>query len=125
MYKPSYVWPNPAFPFRVYFESEKLRIFIIENIQHNWNWLSKYHKKFKDSDYFFVYCGWYHSEYFAKESEIIFDELGLKKENFYFMFNQSNEQINFESKGFKGELLNQNCWLDENLVMKPLGLEKL
>lgn len=124
MYKPSYVWPNPAFPFRVYFESQDLRIFIIENIQHNWNWLKEYHTYFKPSDYFFVYCGWYHSEYFAKEAEQIFAELGLSKDNFYFMYNQTNEEDNFSVKGFKGELINQNCWLDENLVMKPLGLEK-
>ena len=124
MYKPSYVWPNPAFPFRVYFESENLRIFIIENIQHNWTWLKEYHSYFKNSDYFFVYCGWYHSEYFAKEADTIFDELSLDKDNFYFMYNQPSEEANFEAKGFKGELLNQNCWLDENLVMRPLGLPK-
>lgn len=124
MYKPSYVWPNEAFPFRVYFESPKLRIFIIENIQHNWLWLKEYHSYFKPTDYFFVYCGWYHSEYFAKEASAIFDELNLKKENFYFMYNQKSEEENFSSKGFYGEIINQNCWLDENLVMKPLNLEK-
>jgi glycosyltransferase involved in cell wall biosynthesis len=124
MYKPSYVWPNPAFPFRLYFESNQLRIFIIENIQHNWEWLSQYHSQFRDTDYFFVYCGWYHSEYFAKEAEAIFCELGLNKNNFYFMYNQSSEEDNFSAKGFKGELLNQNCWLDENLVMKPLKIDK-
>ncbi|WOD06174.1 hypothetical protein [Marinomonas sp. GJ51-6] len=124
MYKPSYVWPNPAFPFRTYFESKGLRIFIIENIQHNWLWLKDYHGYFKPTDYFFVYCGWYHSEHFAKEADVIFNELGLRKDNFYFMYNQPSEGENFSAKGFKGELLNQNCWLDENLVMKPLDLPK-
>jgi glycosyltransferase involved in cell wall biosynthesis len=124
MYSPSYVWPNPAFPFRIYFESPKLRIFIIENIQHNWEWLREYHGRFQPTDYFFVYCGWYHSEYFAKQAEEIFNELNLQKSNFFFMFNDKNEESNFTKKGFKGEILNQNCWLDENLVMKPLNVEK-
>ena len=120
MYKPSYTWPNKAFPFRVYFESENLRVFIIENIQHNWNWLSEYSRLFKDSDYFFVYCGWYHSEYFAKEADKIFSELSLNKSNFFFMFNEDREKVNFEEKGFIGDVINQNAWLDENLVMKVL-----
>lgn len=123
-YKPSYVWPNPAFPFRIYFESETLRIFIIENIQHNWEWLSKYHNKFRKSDYFFVYCGWYHSPYFAKQAEMIFSELKLKKENFFFLFNSKIEKDNFEAEGFKGEIINQNAWLDENLVMRVIPDEK-
>jgi glycosyltransferase involved in cell wall biosynthesis len=119
-YKPSYVWPNPAFPFRVYYESEELRIFIIENIQHNWEWLSVYNKKFRPNDYFFVYCGWYHSEFFAKEAEKIFDVLGLNRERFFFMFNDDEEKENFSTKGFCGEVINQNAWLDENLVMNVI-----
>ena len=120
MYKPSYVWPNPAFPFRVYFEHENLRIFIIENIQHNWVWLEAYHKYFKPTDYFFVYCGWYHSPYFAKEAEQIFDELGLNRDRFFFLYNEEAEKKNFEVKGFIGDVINQNAWLDENKVMKVL-----
>ena len=119
-YKPSYVWPNPAFPFRVYYESSNMRIFIIENIQHNWEWLKVYSPKFKSTDYFFVYCGWFHSEFFAKEAEQIFDVLKLNRDNFFFMFNEELEQKSFEEKGFKGEIINQNAWLDENIVMKPL-----
>ncbi|TCS41946.1 glycosyltransferase [Reinekea marinisedimentorum] len=119
-YEPSYVWPNPAFPFRVYYSSDNLRIFIIENIQHNWEWLSSYYNKFKDTDYFFVYCGWYHSEWFAKEAVKIFDVLGLNRENFFFMFNEESEKKNFEKEGFNGQVINQNAWLDENLVMKPI-----
>ena len=119
-YKPSYVWPNQAFPFRVYFESSNLRIFIIENIQHNWEWLKVYSPKFKKTDYFFVYCGWYHSEFFAKEAEQIFDTLNLNRDNFFFMYNDELEESNFEKKGFNGQVINQGAWLDENLVMRPL-----
>jgi glycosyltransferase involved in cell wall biosynthesis len=119
-YKPSYVWPNPAFPFRVYYNGPECRVFIIENIQHNWEWLSKYHNKIRDNDYFFVYCGWYHSEGFAKEADKIFSELKLKKENFFIMFNSEKEKHNFEPYGFNGDVINHNAWLDENLVMKVL-----
>jgi glycosyltransferase involved in cell wall biosynthesis len=118
MYKPTYTWPNPAFPFREYYTGDNCRIFIIENIQHNWNWLSKYHKKIRDTDIFFVYCGWYHNEFFAKQAEEIFCELGLRKDNFFIMFNSPLEMANFERFDFKGDVINHNAWLDENSVMQ-------
>jgi len=117
-YKPTYTWPNPAFPFRVYYDGPECRIFVIENIQHNWNWLSEYHNKIRNNDYFFVYCGWYHSENFAKEADVIFTELNLNKDNFFIMFNSEKEMSNFLPYGFKGDVINHNAWLDENLVMK-------
>lgn len=120
MYKPTYVWPNKAFPFRIYFEHQNLRIFIIENIQHNWEWFKEYSKDFRPSDFFFVYCGWYHSEFFANQAEEIFDELKLDKERFFFLYNEPSEQANFEKKGFIGEVINQNAWLDENKVMRVI-----
>jgi len=119
-YKPSYVWPNPAFPFRLYYNGPECRIFIIENIQHNWEWLSTYHKKIRENDYFFVYCGWFHSESFAKEADQIFAELSLNKDNFFIMYNSELEMSNFTPYGFKGDVINHNAWLDENLVMKVL-----
>ena len=54
-----YTWPNPAFPFRFYANFPNLRIFIIENIQHNYLWLKEFHNKFKKNDFFFVYIGWH------------------------------------------------------------------
>lgn len=119
-YKPTYTWPNPAFPFRLYYDGPECRVFIIENIQHNWNWLSAYHKKIRSSDVFFVYCGWYHSESFAREADEIFLELKLKKENFFIMFNSPREKANFENLGFHGDVINHNAWLDENLVMRVM-----
>lgn len=120
VYKPTYTWPNPAFPFRIYYDGPECRIFIIENIQHNWNWLSEYHEKIRTNDYFFVYCGWYHSESFAKEADIIFSELKLNKNNFFIMFNSEKEKSNFLPYGFQGDVINHNAWLDENLVMKVM-----
>ncbi|MBZ4023548.1 hypothetical protein CKO11_13885 [Rhodobacter sp. TJ_12] len=121
-YKPSYVWPNPAFPFRVYYDGPECRIFIIENIRNNWNWMYEWHERFRPTDIFFVYSGWYQSVGGAKDTEKIFRLLGLRKENFFFMFNSPLEQKNFD--GFQGAVINHNAWLDENLVMKPLGLAK-
>lgn len=123
-YKPPYIWPNPAFPFRIYLDHPKCRIFIIENIHHNWEWMKIYAGRFKKNDVFLVYCGWYQSEEFAAEAETIFNILGLNKNNFYFLYNSGKELLNFETYGFQGEIINQNAWLDENVVMKPLGLEK-
>ena len=123
-YKPSYVWPNPSFPFRLYLDHTSCRIFIIENIQHNWNWLSEYHTKFRETDYFFVYCGWYHGKEFAQEARALFDALQLKRESFYFMFNSQQELENFKPYGFVGQVINHNAWLDETLVMRPLDLAK-
>lgn len=124
-FKPSYVWPNPAFPFRVYFESPQCRIFIIENIQHNWQWLSKYHGKLKRTDVFLVLCGWFHGKEFAKESDAIFRLLGLNKENFFFLYNSPEEQRIFSACGFIGDVIPQNAWLDENLVMQPMKVDKI
>ncbi len=123
-YTPNYVWPNASFPFRLYVDHPKCRVFIIENIQHNWEWLSRYHTRFRDTDYFFVYCGWYHSEQFAREARRLFDALSLNANAFYFMFNSERELENFKPYGFAGEVINHNAWLDENKVMRPLDLPK-
>lgn len=124
-FQPSYVWPNAAFPFRLYLDNPKCRIFIIENIVHNWDWMRVYAPKFRSTDFFFVYCGWYFSEFFAKESNIIFEILKLRRENFYFLFNSERELLNFAPLGFQGSVINQNCWLDENSEFRPLGLNKV
>jgi len=123
---PGYVWPNPAFPFREYFSHPNLRIFIIENIQHNWNWLKNHSRRFQARDHFFVYSGWYFDEWFLKQDLQVFDALGLDKEKFFFMFNCQESMDRYKSAGFKGELINHNCWLDWNGVMQPdLNAEKI
>lgn len=124
-FKPSYVWPNPAFPFRVYFDDPRCRIFIIENIQHNWLWLSKYHHKIRSNDVFFVLCGWFHGVEFAREADSIFRLLDLRKRNFLFLYNSQEELDVFSLYGFHGHLIPQNSWLDENLIMKPMDMKKL
>jgi len=114
-YQSPYVWPNPQIPFRHYYKSEKLNLYIIENIMHNYNWLHEYKNKIKDTDFFFVYCGWFHDEWFAEVYNDIFENLKLNKNNFFFLFNSALEQSALYKYGFVGEVINHNCWLDENL----------
>lgn len=116
-----YRWPNSSFPFRLYFDHPKLRVFIIENIMHNWDWLSKVANHITERDFFYVYCGWYHDEYFAETYSRILLELGLSKRQFYIMFNSVDEMNIFKKYGFYGELINHNCWLDWNQSMKIMS----
>lgn len=109
---PCYTWPSAYFPFREYFSSPSLRIFIIENIHHNWKWLSNYSSKFQARDYFFVYCGWHFNENFLKTDLEIFNNLRLNKNSFYFLFNSQFECDIYRNAGFYGEVINHNCWLD-------------
>ena len=124
-FKPSYTWPNPTFPFRLYYDSPKCRIFIIENIQHNWKWMAECHERFRKTDFFFVMTGWYQSPAFADEAEAIFSVLNLDKKQFFFMYNSFLEMENFVHKGFQGDIINQNAWLDESNILQHIGKEKI
>jgi glycosyltransferase involved in cell wall biosynthesis len=121
VYKPTYVWPNPAFPFRIYLDTPVLRIFIIENIHHNWLWLSEWHEKFQERDFFIVYCGWHHSEHFLRQDTQIFSCLKLNKNKFFIMFNDDDEMTRYIANGFRGAVINQNCWIDYDGVMRILN----
>jgi glycosyltransferase involved in cell wall biosynthesis len=124
-YKSAYVWPNLAFPFRVYFESEKLRIFIIENLQHNFEWIQEYKDRFRSTDYFIVILGSHWSKYLLDNALDMFEYLSLDKSNFYILFNDERDKELFAKSGFAGDVINQNAWLDYNLSMKIIhGEEK-
>lgn len=111
-FKPCYTWPNPAFHFRLYFNHEKCRIFIIENIAHNWEWLQAYRDRIRPTDFFFVQLGWYFDDWLADESRRAVEELGLNKSQFRIMFaDYASKQI-FEELGFSGSIINHNCFLD-------------
>jgi glycosyltransferase involved in cell wall biosynthesis len=114
-FKPMYTWPSKAFPFREYFTSDKLKIFIIENIVHNYEWLNAYKDKITDKHFFFIYLGCYHSEFLSKQDSAMFDVLKLNKSNFFFMCNSQKELTNLTKYGFIGDIINHNAWLDENL----------
>ena len=123
-FKPSYVWPNAAFHFRLYYRSDKCRIFIIENITHNWVWLSKYADKIRQSDYFFVQLGWYFGDWLTEECSRAINALGLEKSKFRIMFPDYSTKNLFEYYGFQGCLVNHNCFLDEN-KFKIISVDKV
>jgi glycosyltransferase involved in cell wall biosynthesis len=123
-FKPSFVWPNPAFHFRIYYESDKCRIFLIENIAHNWNWLKENVNKIRPNDYFFVQLGWHFSEHLVNECHRIIEMLGLEKKQFRIMFPDFRAKAMFEYYGFTGKIINHNCFLDEN-KFKIIDSEKL
>lgn len=123
LFKPSYIWPNPAFHFRLYYESEKCRVFLIENIAHNWKWLKEYRIRFRENDYFFVQLGWYFDEHLVQECNHIFEILALRKDRFFFMFPDFPTKTMFEYFGFVGGIVNHNAFLDENLF-KIVNSEK-
>lgn len=118
-----YTWPNPAFPFRVYYIGDKCRIFIIENVSHNLKWLRKYREYIRDTDYFFIIQGCIYTNVFNTD-EKLFDLLDLNVENFYYMCNSQEDLDNVNKRAFCGDLINHNCWLDENR-MTHFPYEKL
>lgn len=123
-FRPCYVWPNPAFPFRLYFDSAKIRIFIIENIFHNYNWLKGYSSGIRDTDYFFVILGWHHSEWHAQHSLQCIEDCGLSTERFIILCNSHADYAIFADYGFKCHVVNQNCFLDYNLFKPNLSVAK-
>ena len=123
-FEPWYVWPNPAFHFRLWYESPKCRIFLIENITHNWEWLSKYIDRIRPTDYFFVQLGWHFHYYFVQHTKACVEALGLSKDKFRIMYPDITTMTYFEQAGFQGKLINHNCFLDYNLI-KPVKSEKI
>ncbi|MEI2419224.1 hypothetical protein V6O07_03040, partial [Arthrospira platensis SPKY2] len=95
-FQPIYTWPNPAFPFRIYYESPQCRIFIIENIQHNWNWMAEYHGRFRKTDFFFVLIGCYYDISAVKQASQMFNILNLDRSQFFVLFNCNQDKYNFE-----------------------------
>ena len=110
-----YTWPNDSFPFRLYLDRPECRIFIIENISHNYDWLKKVKHNIKKTDYFFVYVGWNISDHIAKHNKAVIKELDLDIDNFFIMYNNPDEMGISHEHGFSGDLIPHNTWLDENL----------
>ena len=124
-FSPCYVWPNEHFPFRLYFKNKKLTILIIDGIVHNYNWLQKWKEKITSNFYFFVICGWNMSKFHAYHYDEMFNYLNLDKENFFFLFNSEQERNDVVARGFFGEIINQNCWIDEkNYFIKENNYKK-
>jgi len=111
---PIYTWPNPDFPFLCLSKSKEARIFFISNLTHNYRWLKDYAKSFRESDLFFVSCGWNFSKYIARQADAMFDALELNRSQFFVLYNSPEELANGARFGFRGEVINNNCWLEEN-----------
>jgi glycosyltransferase involved in cell wall biosynthesis len=110
-----YTWPNKSFPFRLYYNGSGCRIFIIENLSHNYEWLKQVSHNIKSTDYFFIYVGWHIDKHSCIQSDLMFEELGLNKEQFYIMYNTHEEHAWGHDYGFHGDVINHNAWIDENL----------
>lgn len=125
-FKPPYVWPNPAFPFRLYLDHPQCRIFIIENLSHNWEWMRDWRDGIRKTDFFFVYSGWEQVETgsFRKGGEML-DVLGIDKSQFLWMANEQAEIDAFESVGIAAQLINHNAWLDDNSHLAILNEAKI
>ena len=122
-FKPWYVWPNPAFHFRLWYESPNCRIFLIENITHNWEWLSKFRSRIRKTDFFFVQLGWHFHYYFVKHTQDCVEALGLDRSQFRIMYPDFPAMTYFTAAGFEGSLVNHNCFLDYDLFA-PIEREK-
>lgn len=123
-FSPGYVWPNPAFPFRVYVDDPRCRVFLIENITHNWDWLSTWHQKIRSTDFFFVLVGSFFDHWHVRKAREMINFLGLDISRFFILCNEAREVDLFDSEGFACELINQNAWLDEAGFMKVINRTK-
>ncbi len=110
-----YTWPNPAFPFRLYFNGPNCRVFLIHNLSHNYEWLKQVKDKIKPSDYFFVTLAWALDPHLASQAIKMFNELELNLSQFFVMYNDLEEKINGTRAGLRGDIINHNAFLDENL----------
>lgn len=113
-YKPVYTWPNKAFPFRLFYEGVNCRIFIIENIQHNFEWLAHFRNKIRSSDLFFVILGSHWNQHLLNNAIDMMSCLGLSYDSFVILYNDERDEKLFSNSDFKGCIVNQNCWLDYN-----------
>lgn len=120
-----YTWPNPALPFRLYFNNSKCRIFIIHNITHNYEWLKEVRNYVKPTDFFFVTLAWYFDKYLASQVSTMFSELNLNQSQFYVMYNELDEMMYGRNCGMRGDIVNHNAFLDEGLYYIEPDTEKL
>lgn len=119
-FSPGYVWPNPAFPFRLYLDDPRCRVFLLENLTHNWVWMAEWHQGIRKTDFFLVQPGWAADAYLVRKGREMIDALGLDIGNFYILCNEEQEVELFTQHGFACDVINQNAWLEENGVMKIL-----
>ncbi|MFZ0407713.1 MAG: glycosyltransferase [Cyanobium sp.] len=124
-FSPVYTWPSKSFPFRLYIDNPKVRIFIIENIIHNYHWLKKYAGGIRPTDYFFVIVGCYSHDWLISHEAQALAALNINQKNFFIMANDQREQDLFRKHGFDCKIINQNAWLDEEVVNAKMDTSKI
>jgi len=115
-FKPCYVWPGKTIPFRIYYSDDRVRIFIIENLQFNFNWMQTYKDYFRDTDVFFVLNTTFYHDWLVSEASDMFETLGMNKEQFKILFNDDREKNIFEKYGFSGEIVNLHSWIENSFT---------
>ncbi|MFA5154293.1 MAG: hypothetical protein WC554_17210, partial [Clostridia bacterium] len=98
--KEIYTWPNPAFPFYYYLNHNKCRIFILENIFHNFLWLKEAKNYIRPTDYFFIVNGCFINRNIVQLAKFVLDYLNINKDQFIVMCNEFRELQYFLEEGF-------------------------
>lgn len=122
--KTVYTWPNPHFPFNCLLDTPQGRIFVLENITHNYKWLKECRSHIKDTDFFLITFGWYFSMHLANQSRSILDQLKLNLDNFYLLYNSPEEEAHGQAFDLQGDIVNHNAWLDESVLTPSDSIKK-
>ena len=124
-FKPCYVWPSENIPFKILYNDDSIRIFIIENLQFNFNWLDKFKFRIKQKDIFFVINTIHYSEWLIQEASITIENLGIDKNKFIILCNHEFEKKIFENNNFRSAIVNRDSLIDNTEVMKPSSIQKI
>ena len=119
-----YTWPNPAFPFWLYYQDNNTRIFMIENVFHNYCWLEQVKEKIRPGDIFICQTGWYIDDYIAKTNLLCIEMLNLNIDQFYILCNCEEELQFIKKYGLNGTIINHNTWLDYEKFQLHADTEK-
>jgi glycosyltransferase involved in cell wall biosynthesis len=94
-----------------YFANDKIRIFVMEGLEHNWNIL----KYFKENDYIFIVIPWYFDEFnFKYGIECMkYNNPNYNINNIIFMCPSNHNMMICKNLGYSYILCNHNCFINE------------
>lgn len=95
-----------------YYISNKLRIFVMEGLEHNFHIL----KYFQPTDYIFIYIPWHFDEYNFNYGVKCMKQCNpnYNIDNIIFMCPNQNNMDICKKLGLQSILCNHNCFIDEN-----------